>query len=224
MSQVREKKYLRKAKDRKVMSQKFITSHEAKYDDIKNRMVFLLSLFHGIIKVVEKLFFTFLKRDQLLMPQRSGEVKENKNSFRLFFSSTIRIFCTEHREPGGFSSFQKILEKYITKEMPGKVKLTTGGMRYTKCTTPSNFRNQNPQGFTEYFEDADPHKFFCHPYRLSLRSAGYSCSNLSLYQKPEHTTNRCTRTKGLKCKIIDAFKTIAVFYGTFVHFTSACYY
>jgi hypothetical protein len=47
-------------------------------------MVFLLSLFHGIIKV-EKLFFTLLKRDQLLMPQRSGEVKENKNSFRLSF-------------------------------------------------------------------------------------------------------------------------------------------
>jgi hypothetical protein len=46
-------------------------------------MFFLLSLFHGIIKG-EKLFFTFLKRDQLLMPQRSGEVKENKNSFRLY--------------------------------------------------------------------------------------------------------------------------------------------
>jgi hypothetical protein len=84
-------------------------------------MVFLLSLFHGIIKV-EKLFFTFLKRDQLLMPQRSGEVKENKNSFRLFFSSTIRIFCTEHREPGGFASHcQKMLEKCITKEILGKV-------------------------------------------------------------------------------------------------------
>ena len=85
--------------------------HEVKYDDIKNRTVFILSLFRGIIKV-EKLFFTFLKRDQLLMPQRSGEVKENKNSFRLFFSSTIRIFCTEHREPGGVSShYQKMLEK-----------------------------------------------------------------------------------------------------------------
>jgi hypothetical protein len=118
------------------MSQKCISSHEAKYDDSKNNMVFLLSLFHGIIKV-EKLFFTFLKRDQLLMPQRSGEVKENKNSFRLFFSSTIRISVLNTRTWRFSSHYQKIVEKYITKEMPGKV--DNGRLRYKKFITPSNF-------------------------------------------------------------------------------------
>ncbi len=111
--------------------------HEVKYDDIKNRTVFILSLFRGIIKV-EKLFFTFLKRDQLLMPQRSGEVKENKNSFRLSF---LPQFGFSVLNTGNLEVFLYIIKKYWRNTLQKKCqeKLTTGGMRYKKCTTPSNF-------------------------------------------------------------------------------------